>query len=74
MSSSPLDRSCSKIGQPFLALSYKTSSNFFHMPFIITIDIIHPNKKWWIFCYIYIYCAKKKTFNGQQIAKELNEK
>jgi hypothetical protein len=77
MSSSIWDRSGLEIDRPFLAFSYKTSSNFFHIPFIITIDIIHPNKRSQIFFKnIYtFYCAKTtKTLNGKQIAKTLIDK
>jgi hypothetical protein len=76
MSSSIRNRSSLKINQPFLALSYKTSSNFFYILFVITVNIIHPNKKSQIFLNIYIsfivFLKRKK--NGKQIAKTFNGK
>jgi hypothetical protein len=62
MSLSILDKLGLEIDLTFLALSYKTSSNFFCIPLIIIVDIIHPKKIWQIVLYIY---AKIKTLDGK---------
>jgi hypothetical protein len=56
MLSAILNKSGSKIGQPFLAFSCKNSSNLFRIPLITIGEIIHPNKRCHIlFFYISFY-------------------